>query len=368
MNWLLQYYLLFISAVFALLIAADVIKLRGRNNMEEKVHNPMAYQPRVLVIVPCRGMDRGLEGNLKSIKMQDYPDFRVIAVVDDASDPAVDATEKAEVQHIISNIKCYRCSGKVRAIASAIKMNPGYEVYAVADSDIRVEMTWLSELVAPLADKKIGVSTMFPRFAPEGGVVSLFKFAWGFVGEGLMESNATRFVWGGSMAFRRSLIAGGSRMRFFLESDFSVSDDITIMKMAMGEGLGIWYVGKYNPEVISKDSLPEFLEWSNRQAALSVLGQRRNLYVGLAYYSAESLLIITGVALAQYNPLSLVLLLHAAISAYRTRKRAGKDATAPLLVASVLMPFLYVYNLSCAAFMRRITWRGRVYSLRHNGP
>ena len=363
---LLQYYIIAVSAIFALMLAADTIKLKGGNRKSKTVQSQGRYLPRVLVIVPCRGKDRGLVANLKSIKMQEYPDFRAIAVVDDRDDPAVEAIEKAKMRHIISNVQCSRCSGKVRAIASAIKMNPGYDVYVVADSDIRVGRRWLSELVMPLADRSVGVSTMFPRFVPEGGIVSLIKFAWGFVGEGLMESDATRFVWGGSMAFRRSLVAGDKRMRFFLESEFSVSDDITIMKMAKKDQLGIWYVGRHHPEVRSVDNFPEFVEWSNRQAALSVLGQRRNLYVGLVYYSSESLLVVTGIALSLYNPLYLVLLLHAAITAYRTKRRMGGDATASAIIASALMPFLYVYNLSCAAFMRRITWRGRMYSLRQN--
>lgn len=366
MGVLLQYYMVFISATFACMLAIDMIKLKRRKEEDKAAQISGKYLPRVLVIVPCRGTDRGLEANLKSIKAQEYPYFRALAVVDDATDSAVDAIEKAGVDHIIANVQCSRCSGKVRAIASAIKMNPGYDVYAVADSDIRVTRRWLSELVVPLSDMKIGVSTMFPRFVPEGSIVSLLKFAWGFVGEGLMEGDTTRFVWGGSMAFRRSLLVEKRGMRFFLESEFSVSDDITIMKMARREGLRIWYVGGYHPKVISADNLPEFIEWSNRQAALSVLGQRRNLYVGLAYYSAESLLMITGIALAPYNPLAPVLLLHSAITAYRTRKRVGDGATAGAIIASVLMPFLYLYNLSCAAFMRRITWRGRVYSLRQN--
>ena len=366
MDALLQYYIIIISAIFVLMLAADMIKLKGRNGNSKTMQSSEKYLPRVLVIVPCRGMDHGMVANLKSIKTQEYPDFEAMAVVDERDDPAVEAIEKAEMRYVTSNVQCDRCSGKVRAIASAIKMNPGYEVYVVADSDIRVGRRWLSELVLPLADRSVGVSTMFPRFVPEGGIASLIKFAWGFVGEGLMENDATRFVWGGSMAFRRSLVAGDKRMRFFLESEFSVSDDITIMKMAKKDQLGIWYVGRHHPEVRSVDNFPEFVEWSNRQAALSVLGQRRNLYVGLVYYSSESLLVVTGIALSLYNPLYLVLLLHAAITAYRTKRRMGGDATASAIIASALMPFLYVYNLSCAAFMRRITWRGRMYSLRQN--
>jgi hypothetical protein len=165
---LLQYYIIIISAIFVLMLATDMIKLKGRNGNSKTMQSSEKYLPRVLVIVPCRGMDHGMVANLKSIKTQEYPDFEAMAVVDERDDPAVEAIEKAEMRYVTSNVQCDRCSGKVRAIASAIKMNPGYEVYVVADSDIRVGRRWLSELVLPLADRSVGVSTMFPRFVPEG--------------------------------------------------------------------------------------------------------------------------------------------------------------------------------------------------------
>ncbi|MBK8304426.1 MAG: hypothetical protein IPK98_13860 [Chloracidobacterium sp.] len=47
------------------------------------------YTPFATIIVPCRGVDKGLDENLAAFLKQDYPKYEVIFVVDDKNDPAV---------------------------------------------------------------------------------------------------------------------------------------------------------------------------------------------------------------------------------------------------------------------------------------
>ena len=54
------------------------------------------WRPRVVVFCPCRGVDAGFRENIRSILDQDYPHFRVVFIVDSATDPAVRVLSEAE--------------------------------------------------------------------------------------------------------------------------------------------------------------------------------------------------------------------------------------------------------------------------------
>ncbi len=323
------------------------------------------YRPKTLVMVPCRGKDLTLKDNLKSISGQSYKNYDVIAIVDSADDPAVRHIREVGIRFILSDYKrgSGRESGKVRAIITAIRRFKDYDAYVIADSDILVGRNWLKELVAPLQDGMIGISTTFPKFAPRGGFWSKVKFVWGFAGEGLMENSSTRFGWGGSLAFRKGLI-NKKTMEMLENSIYSVSDDISLTKAAKAMGLGIAYIKEAQPIVNSDDSFAKFIEWSNRQSALSVLGYRKNLYYGVAFYSAEILLFVSGIVLSYFiTPLFLILLSHFLKSEMRTAYRAG-GASPTISLIVIFMPAIYLANLLAASRTRRITWRGRKYAIR----
>lgn len=355
---------LLLYEAFALLVFAFLMTLDLSNfwaSRKAKTAEYPLFNPKALVMIPCKGEDLNLKENLISIKSQDYKNYRAIAIIDSNNDGAMNSILSAGMDFIISGSRCSNCSGKVRAIATAIEKFPDYAVYVIADSDISVNKEWLSRIVAPLQDKSVGISTMFPYFNPVSGFWSKVKLVWGFVGESLMRSERTRFGWGGSLAFRRSLVEDS--MDFFKNSDFSVSDDITLTKLCRKKGLSIAYTKESQPKVNCKESLESLMEWSNRQTALSILGHKKNLYMGLIFYSAEIVTLISSILLTIVSPLFLLLLLHFGFSLIKTYKRAGrKDPEIALITA--LMPFLYLSNLIMASRMESITWRGREYKLR----
>ena len=55
------------------------------------------FTPFVTVIAPCRGLDTGLEDNLRALLEQDYPDYEIIFVVDDKNDAAVPVIEETRI-------------------------------------------------------------------------------------------------------------------------------------------------------------------------------------------------------------------------------------------------------------------------------
>ncbi len=314
---------------------------------------------RVLVIVPCKGRDATLEENLLSLKEQNYRNYKIIAVVDSESDKAVGPIKRAGIDYIISEKGHAEGSGKVAAIITAIRRFSNFDIYVNVDSDVYCKKGHISSLVSPLADRRIGVATAYPYFNPIGGFWSKVKMAWGFVGNGMMESTVTRFVWGGSMAFRKDLI-GASDFKVFRKA---VSDDMAVSHFARKKGLAIAFVDKHMISVNTDDNMARFLEWSNRQTALSILGNRRVLYYGLLFYSAQALLLVFGAALSLYSLWYLILLLPFAIGIAKTYRRAGRLYLS-LIPIAFIMNFIFLANLIVGAGMKSIEWRGSVYRLR----
>jgi len=81
-----------------------------------------------------------------------------------------------------------------------------------------------------------------------------------------MESNITRFAWGGSLAFRSDLLEDEDLKEF----SSSISDDISLLNICRRKGLKVAYVKDARVLIHSNDNFKIFLEWSNRQTALSV--------------------------------------------------------------------------------------------------
>jgi len=356
-------YEVFILFVFVVVLALDINSAKtGRENNVYTVKKE--YAPRVLVILPAKGYDLYQKDNFLSLKKQDYSNYNLVAVVDSINDPAAKTARSLGISTLVAKGKCSACSGKNRAIAYVLRRFKDYDVYVIADSDVMAKRDWLSKLIAPLSNPGIGISTTFPTFMPvDNGLWSYVKMLWGLVGKSLMSSRLTRFGWGGSLAFKRDIV--DEKLLYMLtRSRYAVSDDICITKRAKEMGLAIAYVKEAEPVVYIKETKKSFIEWANRQTALTLLGYKGNLYIGIAYYSAELLLFASGIIMPfTVNPVFAVLLLHFVISEYKAFARSPIRAPVLFLMA-MAMPALYLYNLLKASSMKNITWRGRSYAIK----
>ncbi len=354
-------YVSFLVLIAAGLFLIEIVKKLERRSAPDSAGSmPVG---RVLVMVPCRGHDITLRENLLSLKNQAHPSFDLVAIVDSPEDVALEAIREAGITHIVSDVSCSRCSGKVRALSSAIHRFPDYDVYVIADSDATFSGEWLGTLTGPLANPRYGLSTTFPVFVPIGGFWSRVKMVWGFVGNSMMESRITRFGWGGSLAFRRSLIDNGN-LDLFSES---VSDDTALTHFSSNAGLDIAYCDRELVTVKSRETAGSFFEWSNRQTALAISGSSRLYGLGLAYYSARLLLFLSSILLTVFvSPVALLLLLPYATGIARIYRRSGSwdPAIIPIYLSTDV---LYIANLLKAKRMTKIVWRGREYSLGSEG-
>ncbi len=359
-------YVAFIMLLWAGSISLDVLNYTYRRNdhlnWDPDSEKKRAFNPRTLVMVPCKGTDLTLRKNLLSLKGQDYKNYDVVAIVDSDKDPALRQIRSIGMRYILADRRFNRCSGKVRNLLTAMTRMHGYDVYVVVDSDVTPNREWLKLMVQPLQSRSVGVSTTYPYFRPVRGFWSKVKMTWNFVGNAMMESKATRFAWGGSMAFRNGLIDSD-----LIESmRYAVSDDIEITRACKRQGLEICYVNKRIAYVNTKESFASFYEWANRQTALSVWANRKIWYYGIAVYTSDVIVLLSAIILsAMYNILFIVLFVPAAIGIMKTYLRAERKYAAIFLIY-LLIDFLYLFNLFKGGRMRTIRWRGRTYDLYGN--
>ncbi len=348
--------LLILYIILLTLISAGFIFIGLHKSTDDDIKND--YYPKTLVILPCRGIDYSLYDNLNSIKNQNYNNFKLICAVDDENDEALKIIKKLGIEYIISDYPCKNCSGKVKAISTAINKFNDYDAYVIADSDIYVKNNWLINLIMPLKNKDAGLSTTFPYFIPKNGFWSKIKEVWGFVGMGLMESKLTRFGWGGSLAFKKELIE--DRLNFFSEH---ISDDIALTKIAKNKNLKIYYTKSSMPYVNSPEDFKDFFEWSNRQTALSISADRRIYYYGLLFHGSYIFLFLSAILMGIfYNYLFFLFLIPAILYITNILKRLIKIKFVNV-IAAIILPEIYLINLLIANRMKCIKWRGRKYNI-----
>ena len=318
------------------------------------------YNPTVVLIIPCKGIDLYMEKNLKSIKSQNYNKLSTIAVVDSEDDSAVDMLKKLQINYIISDQR-YEGSGKVRAISTAIQKFSDREVYVMADSDTVLPTDWLRYLVNPLMDKAIGVTTTYPIYEPieNSNIWSKVKKVWGFLGINMMEFYPSRFAWGGSMAIRKDLL-DEKNFHYFSSS---VSDDAAITKICKDKKLSIYYSKKATPVIHVDETRDSFIEWATRQMAISISHSKHAFTSGIIVYFSIIVYLIVLIPLSMlewnyfllgYIPFIFPMIINA---------RRTKNDKLIIFLISFIMPVIFLYNLISGNRKTHIDWRGNRYHL-----
>lgn len=170
------------------------------------------YTPACSILLPCKGIPKDLAKNLGGFLELDYNNYEVIFVTESEIDPAVPYIKKVIEGHknakLVTAGHAKSCAQKNHNVLAAYKnVSPSTEVIVFADSDIKPARHWLQELILPLSNPKVTVTSGFRWLYSSKGNMGemthsyvnifmyvLFTFTCYFGGVGL---------WGGSMAIRK---------------------------------------------------------------------------------------------------------------------------------------------------------------------
>jgi len=195
---------------------------------------PPGTTPSFSIVKPLCGRDEGLEENLRSFFVQDYPDFEVLLAVHRESDPAVEIAEKVirefsgkirarlivTGESPIPNAKAYNLNRLVREAA--------HDLLVMGDSDVRVQPDLLARLAREFEDPRVGLITC-PYRAVGGRTVWSRLEAIGMNTEllgGVLVARmleGMKFALGCTAAVRRNVLeemGGFAYLQEFLAEDF----------------------------------------------------------------------------------------------------------------------------------------------------
>lgn len=260
-----------ISFGLLLLVAVEqivAVALFVRHCRRASVPPSPAYRPEVLVILPVRGADDTLARCVAALARQDYDNYRVRVIIDSHTDPGwrvidevLDTQSGLPIEVVALRQPHPHCSLKCSAVHQATEELDDCQIVAFLDSDVVPHDTWLSELVAPLVDDKVGVAHgnrwYLPQVAQWG---SLVRYCWNAA------VVVTMFLWsmpwGGTLALKRRVLEETDIRDRWLRAG---CEDVPLVPVLRQIGLGVHFV----PSLIMVDrhetSLGDCLRFLDRQ-------------------------------------------------------------------------------------------------------
>src|SRR5262249_1531138 len=117
-------------------------------------------------------VDFGSYENFSSFCRQNYPEYEILFAVNDESDPAVPLIRRIIAEfpqrrmRLITRAKQVGANRKVNNLI-ALAREAEHEILVLTDGDVRVDVNYLREVVAPFADPATGAVTSFYRAIAE---------------------------------------------------------------------------------------------------------------------------------------------------------------------------------------------------------
>ena len=169
-----RFFVLVIAAMpLAYYLAATLAALRFFHR--ERRRKIASYAPAVSLLKPVRGVDFGSYENFASFCTQDYAEYEILFGVADLADPAVPLIQRLIAQFPQRRIRLLAGSEKLGTNRKVNKLarlarEAQHDVLALTDGDVQVGPEYLREVVAPLADRKVGAVTSFYRGIAENNL------------------------------------------------------------------------------------------------------------------------------------------------------------------------------------------------------
>lgn len=350
------------------------------------------YAPKATVLLSLRGNDPFLVNCLSGLLNQNYPDYKVRIIIDHLDDPAYAFVTQYLAEH--SHPHCQvsireatdgTCGLKNASLVQAIQdLDDEVEVVAWLDADVVPHRNWLRDLVAPLQNPRVGVTSGIRWYAPRhANPGTMIRHAWNT--GALLQMLSLDIAWGGSIALSREVF----QSPLLKETLSRILWEDTGLK-AVASQLDRELVFVPAATMVNAESIPFqscFRYMSRQLVNVRLYHSRWWLIAGLGLMTASVqtiLLILIGLFLAQGNLLAAGVSAGAMLAAsgcvalaiyrislliHQTIRARGDDyQRKPLQTLFYLWITLYIFCGAIIAALRTksIDWRGVQYQI--SGP
>ncbi len=358
--------------------------------------------PRAAVIAPIAGEVPALAAFLDSLRVQDYPDYHVVLVIEEEREGGGDPREAAvqiaalERKELLDGMRVVRAgrahgsSQKAANLVAGLGAIGDAAVIILVDADARPHRSWLRDLVGPLLEapegevRKPRVTTGFRWYVPGKGLGSLLRSAFSAAALGMVADPRRAFAWGGSLAIRREDLDGLAIGQVWRTA---LSDDMAVTQAVRAAGGGIRFVPECVIPSFGEITLGAGAEFAVRQVAMLKWGSAILWGTSLAYHAALAATQLGAIAVA-LGPATVpggtpgralaagILALPTVLAVGRTHARFRSLASRPLARVPgwdrrrwahvALAPAMTWVMLAChlaAAAKREIDWCGIRYRL-----
>lgn len=349
------------------------------------------YTPATALICPCKGAERGLEENLMAMTRFDYSNYEIYFVLATSLDPALKIIERVKAAsskpvHIVIAGPPTDTSEKVYNLTKAVAALPeNIEVFAFTDSDVRAPKNWLTKLIAPLQDPRIGATTGYRWIIPNGsggdGFASALASAWNGSVATMLGKAANNFCWGGGTAIRKTTFNDVNVLEAWKGA---VSDDFAMTWSLESVAKEIVFCPECLAPTLHPWTFESLLDFTTRQIAITRVYSPRRWKMGALAHISYVITFLFGLYMVLYSihdvdPWGNLLLLTLAIPLLAAMKGALRTiAVSEALpewrsqlsswtwvwtALAPIVPFLFTYNFLASLLSRRILWRGVRYEM-----
>lgn len=202
--------------------------------------------PKTAVILCLRGADPFLPNCLRSLLQQNYPEYDLKLIIDSPEDPAFKIAQEVITELNANNCQIstlrtvrHNCSLKCSSLVQAVSdLDDSYQIVALVDADTIVHSNWLRELVTPLTNEKVGLTTGNRWYVPTGKYWgSLVRYA-GNVST-VVQMFLFQVPWGGSLAIKKQVLQQTELLEKWGEA---FGDDMLLHKVIKKHRLKIKFV------------------------------------------------------------------------------------------------------------------------------
>ncbi|MBI4902309.1 MAG: bacteriohopanetetrol glucosamine biosynthesis glycosyltransferase HpnI [Acidobacteria bacterium] len=335
---------------------------------------PPAVWPPISLLTPLAGKDLGLQDNLRSSFLQDYPDFELVFGVGQESDPAVAVVRQLMQQYprvparliIAGEPDCP--NAKVHSL-KAMTAAAAHDLLVMNDSDIRSAPNSLRTIAAEFAGPTLGLATC-PSIAIAGpglaarleALLMNTQFMGGVLVARMLEG--VKFALGPSAVVQRKAlesIGGWDALDEYLAEDFMLG------KLIAGQGTGVILsqvrVQHHIGNAGWAATLNHRLRWCR-----STRRSRPYGYFGEVFTNPIPLALALVIALPASWPLLAATVIIRICSCWAVARWALRDPAALRDFWAIPFQDLIAFAVWTAGFYgNTVSWRGRTYELSSDG-